>query len=564
MNGCCRSSLFCNVVLFLIVAVWSHWETLTPSNIVSTLPTGASGVATVPLFNTWTIWWNADRLQHGFANYWHAPIFYPESGAFAFSEPQPGTLLVAPAFWLTGNLILTYKIYVILSLTLNGVFCLRLLRRLGVSGWAATCGGLFVILLPIVHQQNDVVQMMPLWAILWTWERLDVACRHPSLRTGALTGVAFGSSFLLSIHHGLFLTLLLPAGLLLLPGDCWKNRRLWLSISAAAVAFMIVAGPLLIPLHSVMQKYAFQRTDRMVTALSVRTSDYLALPKSALIGQHGDSRSINHRLHSGWIKTSLALAGIIVGLRRRQTRRMTAFLLLTGLLAMLLSHGNHLHLGTWKLWPSLVQLVPGMAQVRNVFRFAYFVQLIVAIFAAFALWRLYCYQHRSTSGLWSRRLATAGCLLLALASLIEVPPGRILLAGVPDVTKHQDWIEYVRSHTRAGRSVLCLPCSTGLKVRDFDVTTRWMYLATFHGQPLVNGYSGFFPDSYFAIQKALTGTSPNAEIGNLLSAANVDLIVVDTRQYDVRQITTGAAERYSLELLLQDAQGIHVYRLHRR
>ena len=54
---------------------------------------GSSQVATVPLFNLWTIWWNADRLRHGLKDYWDAPIFYPERDTFAFSEPQPTTMI---------------------------------------------------------------------------------------------------------------------------------------------------------------------------------------------------------------------------------------------------------------------------------------------------------------------------------------------------------------------------------------------------------------------------------------------------------------------------------------
>ncbi|MCA9224028.1 MAG: hypothetical protein KDA47_00380, partial [Planctomycetales bacterium] len=55
----------------------------------SHLPLGQEGVATVPLLNAWTMWWNGQAAEQGFSNYWDAPIFYPERDALAFSEPLP-------------------------------------------------------------------------------------------------------------------------------------------------------------------------------------------------------------------------------------------------------------------------------------------------------------------------------------------------------------------------------------------------------------------------------------------------------------------------------------------
>src|SRR5690606_12443595 len=49
-----------------------------------TLVLGTESAATVPLFTTWTVWWNADRASHRFAGFWDAPIFYPESDTLAF------------------------------------------------------------------------------------------------------------------------------------------------------------------------------------------------------------------------------------------------------------------------------------------------------------------------------------------------------------------------------------------------------------------------------------------------------------------------------------------------
>jgi hypothetical protein len=102
----------------------------------SMLPAGASRVVTVPLFNAWTIWWNTECLSRGLQHYWNAPIFWPNAGTFAFSEPQPATLLVAPVVWMSGSVILAYNVYLLMSLVANGIFAARLLRTLRVGRWA--------------------------------------------------------------------------------------------------------------------------------------------------------------------------------------------------------------------------------------------------------------------------------------------------------------------------------------------------------------------------------------------------------------------------------------------
>lgn len=71
-------------VYFLLALIFT-WPLA--RHIASGIPMGTETVATVPLFNLWTLWWNADRLGALYQGYWDAPIFYPLEGVFAFSEP---------------------------------------------------------------------------------------------------------------------------------------------------------------------------------------------------------------------------------------------------------------------------------------------------------------------------------------------------------------------------------------------------------------------------------------------------------------------------------------------
>ena len=48
-----------------------------------------------------------------------------------------------------------------------------------------------------------------------------------------------------------------------------------------------------------------------------------------------------------------------------------------------------------------------------------------------------------------------------------------------------------------------MPFPNGSDVDHYQETTIWMFWSTFHRRPLVNGYSGFFPDSYVKLKEQL-------------------------------------------------------------
>lgn len=153
----------------------------------------------------------------------------------------------------------------------------------------------------------------------------------------------------------------------------------------------------------------------------------------------------------------------------------------TSLLAFSLSLGPRLSVLACEPWPLLVDLVPGMAQVRNVFRFAFFVQLSVVLLAIQGLHaliigkRLMARRAPASSdsktrwGTLQTWAANIGIVVLCLLAVFETTPARPVLAGVPDETQHTEWIEFVKRSTPDDHGVWCLPMAQGNKVSDFEV-----------------------------------------------------------------------------------------------
>lgn len=546
------------IVGYVILAVWATWPLV--RNATTSQPIGIMPVATVPLFNLWTIWWNADRVLHGFQGYWNAPIFHPTPGAFAFSEPQPTTLLVAPVVWLSGSLVLAYNVYLLLSLVLNGLFATRLLRDCEVGRMAAVGGGMALVLLPVVHWQLDVIQLVPLWGILWTWTACRQMSRNPSWWSGVELGVAFSVTFLTSGHQGLFFALLLAGSIWILPRH-WSAGRTWCPWIAAAVVVAALTGPMIVPLHQALSRQEFQRNAELVERLSLHPRDYLMTLGTPWITWGAEVERPFWRMSPGWIKMSFATMAVVIGLIRPHWRRWTLFMSLNAVLAFLLSMGPHLHIGDWQPWWTLTQYVPGFSRVRNVFRFAFFVQMAIVILAAQGVHLLSVLNRRYSRDSRWRTGFNAILIGLGLTSIFEIPPEMVSLATVPDVMPQKGWIEFIREQTPPGKAIACFPFPLGDGVADYESTTHWMYFGTFHGAPLVNGYSGFFPPEHFQRQAAINAGFPTRQTLMELRNSGVELLVVNTRLVNTDRWQRGRFDPFHLQCVYQDPVGVNIYRL---
>lgn len=512
------------LLLFVLVAAWSFWPL--PKHPAQKFPSGQPPTVTVELFNLWTIWWNSDRAPQAFSGYWDAPVFFPYEAAFAFSEPQPLTVAVAPVIWITGSRVLGYNVYLLVTLVLNGLLAALFLRRLSVGRGMAAAGGVGVMLLPIIHGQRDVLQLIPVWGILWVWIAFLKISRRPSILSGIELGLAFTAVVFSSVHHALFLTVLM-LGSAWISYSQWARMPFWKSCAAGVLTAALLSGPLLLQVREVMNRYEFNRPSEKVSQLSALPVDYvnpagwMPLPPGLSVGRP------HWRLGVGWFRTLAAVAGIVIGLRRHRRRQATLFLLSLLVFGFLLSLGPHLKFGSWQPWNTLAAVSPGIAQVRNPFRFCYFVQLAVILLAAQGLYDLWLLKLSRLGREWLKHSSRLAFFLLAVLLMFEVCPGKLTLANKPDESRHRDWIDWLGEHSRADEGVLCLPMAPGNLVQDFEITVQWMYFGTFHKARLVNGYSGFFPEEYLQRRNRLRADFPSEETLNELRELNVRYVVVD-------------------------------------
>jgi hypothetical protein len=534
-------------LFFLLLAVASTWPLA--SHFRSAIPRGQEGVATVPLFNLWTIWWNADRAGVFFDGYWDAPVFAPVDNAFSFSETQPVTGVVAPIVWMSESRAPAYNIYLLGVLAANGWCGSLLIRSLTGNRLAGLGGGTALLLLPFVHWQLGVLQLTSLFGMLLTLHFLIRFSADLKWSDALLMGAAVGVCYLGCNYYGyqLCLVLLFSGPALLL--KCCSFGRLATGLAAAFVVACLIVMPVVQMQLSMKDEQAWDRNREIVDQLSATRNDYLRTPwRGPLVaGVGGNSR---FPLSPGIACTILAAAGAIVGLRRSETRRITVFLLLFLVASAQLSLGPSWIIRGERPFEHLAEWLPGLSAMRSPHRFAVLVQVSCVLLAGLGFIRLKSRQVsdsqidescRDTSSLelsqptWRERGVLWSRVLLLGGVLIEFWPASPQLYFLPDYEQQQSWIEWLGTETSPDDIVASLPFPAGRFVSDYEETTVAMLWATRHKRRLANGYSGFFPKEFVQLKLAVQNFPDDKSVREL-QKAGVRWCVVDVSRLNFRNV----------------------------
>jgi hypothetical protein len=506
-------------------------------HIGSHLPLGQLHSTTVPLFNLWTLEWNADRLMHGYAGYWDAPIFYPVRGAFAFSEPQAATGVVFAALQAVCGSIAAYNLTLITWLTLNGVAAQRLLGLAGTSRLAAWAGGVLAVALPFSLKELGVLQLTALFPPIFALAELCVLLRAPAWRPVLRLGVWLALTLWTCIYYALFLSLFMALGLIVVLATA--RVRLWraplIGSGAIALSIAVIAAA---PLATVQRGALAQRvrSDKSVHRGSAYAENYAMLPPNAL-GAHvepwfsgGEGK---RNLYPGSVLIALAVTGV-VSERRGKRRRFVWLCASCALLAALLSFGTRFGVLGVRPYTWLERGWPGFAQLRSPYRFAAFAQVFVLALAGFGLERL----ARARWHVRGRPVA-AWCVVLAtvLLGMLEVTPFGGNLARFPLEALNESWVDWLRAQPDG--AVAMVPPERSSAARDYEPIAVAMLQGLRHGHPIVNGYSGFFPPRSTALASALRRLPDPTSLA-YLERFDVRYVVVDRAWLAAREAAAHA------------------------
>ena len=506
-------------VLCLLAAIVATWPLL-PS-IAGALPLGTEHEATVPLFNLWTLWWDADRVPHGFSGLWNAPIFHPLDGTFTFSELLllQGVAL-SPLWWMGAPPAAIYNLAILLTLVCNGLATRSLARALGASREAALLAALAGVTLPYTAKVLGVLPVLPLFGAIWALAALVRFGNEGGWRPAALAVLSFAAQFLAGQQMALLsLPFLLLAGLAALAEQRFRVRSI-ATLGALAILGAMVLSPIARTVSSFHEKYEFKRSEAVVAALSAQPRDFTTRPASSRLAfpPREDSYSGDTGgLFPGFLLLGLGAAGAWLGWRQGERRLWIVCLLVCAAVGVLLALGLNLRIGDWQPFASLREAVPGFRTLRSPFRAVAISQAVLAALAALALARL-----ASWRGNTGRILALALGALAATENLAS--PGT--LVPTPR-TPRTAWTSWLREQP-GKRIVAHVPLPRGLHVSDYEVEAWRMFAQIDHHRPLLNGYSGYFPSGYGTFQMDMDQNFPSERLLCMMAfGLGVNTLILD-------------------------------------
>ena len=275
-------------------------------------------------------------------------------------------------------------------------------------------------------------------------------------------------------------------------------------IAVAAIVAIALAMPI-IRAYSASTKIKGERGINEIEIFSAEPADYLrAHARSALYGNHSlPGRRPERALFPGVVPLALAAVGVAppVGLARVAYSA-----------GLLLAFDGSLGFNGVS-YPYLYKWFMPIRGLRVPARFSVLVALSLAVLSGYGARRL---LDRARTAV-ARRLTFAGLIVAAVANpwpvldlrpvWPEPPPVYGALAGARHVVLAEFPIE-----------------------DDFVANTRYMYFSVWHWASMVNGYSGYLPDSYDRFVQSVRGF-PAPEAIAALKAKGITHITVNCAFY---------------------------------
>ncbi len=509
-----------------------------------------------PALNAWILWWNAHAVPFS-ASWWDAPAFFPSTGAFAYSETLLSLSLIStPLQWAGLDPVAAYNVLFLLSFPAAALAAHALAYRLTGRHAAALLAGLAFGFSPYRVSQFPHLQL--LWSCWMPLCLLALDHYRDSKRTKhlVLAGIAWTlNGFTCGYYLEFFAVLVLLWMIWFLPA-----RRDWIRVTAALAISSIPFVPLLLGYARHLGAIGASRSRGEIESLSADLSAIWATsPTNWLASKWTLAPNPEGELYPGIVILGLAVAGAIVAWRRlpapyRPEPRKGIFF--TGLAALSaaclvwISGGfsssafgvpvsvtrPHRLVGIGIMLVAIALLfdrrIRGGWRRRSVFFFylattaAMFVFALGPVAHAFGarfMDRAPYYWLMQLPGGESLRVPArfAMLFLLCLGQAAAIGMGRLtpaltrgpVVACLAVLVLVDGWVFRLPT----------VPVSAALDLRDLDPSaavielpmrdlyddTAAMLHATSHGRKLVNGFSGYSPPYYGALQTGFQVSDPS-------------------------------------------------------
>lgn len=464
-----------------------------------------------PLFSMWRMAWVPHQLATNPSHLFDANIFYPERATLTYSDSIILPALTAAPLLLVGvSVQIAYTVLFLSSFVVTGIATYLLARAWAMGPVAAWTAAMMFAFYPLrldhySHLEIQMVQWMPI--VLLAVHRV-LGTGRP--RFAVYLALALGAQWYSCMYYGLFLTVYAGVFAAVL-AVAWQVRLRSIGLAAAGlVAGVALAGPLAAAYGGSQQARGI-RSVGAVQFFSAEPIDYLKpTPRSAVYG-HVWKRppSPERELFPGIAPVVLAVAAAVPPLSATRLALIAA-----GLVAFDGSLGLN---GHW--WRPAYDHVGAIQSMRVPARFALLVGLTLALLAGTTVDRL---QGRVPGG-------RAGIALGAGLTLV------LLLEAWPTLDLRPLWSDPPPIYTELGPASGAVLFEYPMWKQPEALATNlpYMYFSTWHWTPMVNGYSGFAPQSYNRLAAATAGF-PGGTTVDYLQGLGVTHVTLNCKLWNPR------------------------------
>jgi hypothetical protein len=453
-----------------------------------------------PLFSTWRVAWVNHQLFSNPRHLFDANIFYPEPLTLTFSDPVILPALTAgPLLALGVHPVVAYNLLLISGFWLSGIAVYLLVERLAGSSRAAFIAGLMYACCAYRFDHYSHLELQ-----MTQWMPLALLALHSFITTGRWrAAIAFSLAAVAQLYSSMYYAAffvvyaaIITFALLLVHRPPLK-RLAPLAIGAALAALLALP---LDRTYTAAQPRKGERDVDEIALYSAVPSDYLRANPQSVVWRNRFPPSRQERgLFPGAGPVALAAIGVAPPL---------GALPLVYTAGLVFSFDGSLGLNG-VFYPHLRKWLSPFRNLRSPARFGALVGLTLSILAGFGTQRVLTWRRSGTYQ------------TVVFAGLVAF----VMIDAWPELKLRPVWMDppevYAATKDLSGVVLAELPLP-----KDETLNTPYMYFSAWHWSPMVNGYSGYIPQSYIQLRSDIA-RFPDAEAIDVLLRRGVTHVTIN-------------------------------------
>ena len=484
-----------------------------------------------PTLQAWTLDWDLHELTTHPLNLFNANMFYPNGDTLAYSDHQVvNAVLGAPIMAVTGNPVQTANYLLIFNFFLCGLGAYLLAYHLTGNRLAGVFAGIAFAYVPnrlahVTHLNLTSAGWMPLTLLF-----MHKYAEEKKTKDLILMAAFFVLQTLVAWHYGLMLALLILLFFVvrLITMRPAVTLRWTLTLVLALACAFVVIYPFARPyLNLQKQDPNYVRTRTEVDAFSSDVQDFFVAPRENLvwgtitrgIRSNIDSRGGEERaIFPGMLALLLGVFGTVVLFRGgKGEQRFTAWfysaavvfsaVFSLGTVLWVFGHKYSIPMPYWVLY----YLVPGFKGMRVPPRFSVVTALGLAVLAAFGF-KWIVTKVNKKKGVKASAVVSVVILVLLVVELmsISLPTVKVPVKGQFPAVYH--WLATQEGETPTLEYPVATYDPKTSQPGTMQYSETWLlfepmrvYYSTLHWKKILNGFSGYVPQSYYDAVRELNG-----------------------------------------------------------